>query len=292
MRAYVDDAIAILDKGLYADTPKWAAAVARLRPELYEKDSIRETYFGIGELGRVAGGAHTFLVDPGSAAAMEKATAPDAIFPVPTVSTRDGISTVTLPAFSADEQESINRYQDTGVGAVRSAASATSCGWIIDLRTNSGGSAYPMLSTIAPLLHDGHVLGFRDRYEKTEWIDVANGNVHAPASYGVQSATADFSISQPVAIVTGPITASAAETVVVAFAGQAQTVRIGDPTAGMTTANDTFDLPDGAFIALSIAYYVDRDQTVYDGPIEPDIPHPSPPTTVLDAASDWLRSQC
>lgn len=78
----------------------------------------------------------------------------------------------------------------------------------------------------------------------------------------------------------------------VAFAGQADTTRIGEPTAGMTTDNDAFDLPDGAFIALSIAYYVDRNKTVYDGPIEPDTQHPSPPATVLDVAAEWLHSQC
>lgn len=292
VRDYVDRSVEILDQGLYADTPEWAEAVDRMRPELYAKDSIPETYAGIGELGRVAGGDHTFLIDPAAVAAMARAAAPEATFPVPSVSTTAGISTVTLPSFNGQQQEAIDRYQDAGVAAVRSAAPETTCGWIVDLRTNRGGNAYPMLSSVGPLLRDGHVLGFQYRDGRTSWIDVENGTVVPPAGIDDGTAAAGFSIDQPVAVVTGPLAASAAETVVVAFAGQADTVRVGEPTAGLTTANDVFDLPDGARIALSVAFYVDRGGTAYDGPIAPDITHASSPATVLDAAADWLRARC
>lgn len=232
VRVYVDDAVEFLNDGLYANTPEWTAAVERLTPQLYEKKTIAETFHGISELAEVAGGRHTFLMSPGSAALMSQQYDANAAFLVPTVSTTAGVSTITVPSFGGQEQGAIDRYQDAGVKALRAVAPQTTCGWIIDLRTNSGGNAYPMLSSVAPLLHDGHVLGFQDRNGDATWVDVENGNIAAPIDYGIQSATADFAVDQPVAIVTGPITASAAETIVVAFAGQADTARIGEPTAG------------------------------------------------------------
>jgi len=292
VRVYVDDAVEILDRGLYANTPEWAAAVERIVPQLYEKETAAETFYGLSELAEVAGGRHTFLMSPGSAALTASQYGADAGFPVPTVATTEGVSTVVLPTFGGQQQAAIDRYQDAGIDALRSAAPETTCGWIVDVRGNGGGNAYPMLSSIAPLLRDGHVLGFRDRDGDTAWVDVENGNIRAPAEYDIQSAVADFTLDQPVAILTGPMSASAAETVVVALAGQADTQRVGEPTAGYTTANEAHELSDGAVLALTIAYYVDRDGNVYDGPISPDISHDSTSATALDAATAWVRSRC
>jgi len=236
----VDEAVAALENGLYADTPEWEAALERARPELDRQSTIADTHGGIAVLAGIAGGRHARVFAPVKWAAYTQMSDPGTAFPLPTDST-------------------------AGIDALRSASSDTSCGWVIDLRGNSEGNAYPMLGSVAPLLNDGHVLGFRDRDGGIDWIDVGNGNIIVPADYEIDVSRVDLSFSQPV-IVTGPDTASAAETIVVAFAGQQDTVRVGDYTAGLTTGNEVFELNDGAALAPSTSFYVDRTGAVYDGP--------------------------
>jgi len=289
---YVDEAVTVLESGLYAGTPEWKAAVEQIRPELYRLSTVSDTYRGITELAEIAGGRHTVFFTPEKWVAYTKMSDPGTPFPLPTVSTDAGVSTLTLPSFAGGTQESDDLYQDAGIDALRSAATDTTCGWVIDLRENTGGNAYPMLVSVAPLLDDGRVLGFQDRDGDIDWVGVDNGNLIVPADYEVDAPTVDLSLSQPVAIVTGPGTASAAESIVVAFATQQDTLRIGDYTAGFTTGNEVFELDDGAALALSTSTYVDRTGAVYDGPIAPDAPRGSASDTVVDAASDWIRGRC
>jgi len=289
---YVDEAVAVLENGLYADSAEWEAAVERIRPELYRQSTIADTYRGITELAEIAGGRHTLFFTPDEWAAYTQMSDPGTAFPIPKVSTDAGISTLTLPSFAGGTQESADLYQDAGMDALRSAATDTTCGWVIDLRENGGGNVYPMLASVAPLLDDGHILGFRDRDGDVDWVDVDNGNLIVPAGHGLDVPTVNLSLSEPVAIVTGPDTASAAEAIVVAFATQDDTLRIGDYTAGFTTGNEVFELDDGAALALSTSSYVDRTGAVYDGPIAPDAPKGSASEAVLGAAADWVRGRC
>jgi C-terminal processing protease CtpA/Prc len=61
-----------------------------------------------------------------------------------------------------------------------------------------------------------------------------------------------------VAVITGPRTASSGEAVTIAFKGRPHTRSFGLPTAGLSTANGTFPLSDGAMILLTMAIEVDR----------------------------------
>lgn len=291
VRSYVDEALTILDEGLYTGTPEWEAARDAARAELYGAATVSATYDGIRGLGTIAGGDHTFFLTPAEAADTAKQYDPDAGFDVPTVATAEGVSTITVPSFAGQEQSAIDRYQDAGLGALRSAVPSTTCGWIIDLRANGGGNAYPMLSSVAPLLDDGHVVGFRNREGDTSWIDVRNGGL-VPTGDAPTPATADVVVDQPVALVIGPGSASAAETVAIAFAGQTDTVRVGGHSAGLTTANEPRTLSDGAVIALTVATTVDRTGAVQAGPLTPDIPRSTSSDAALDAAADWVRGRC
>lgn len=292
MREYVDAAVADMSGGLYATGTDWDAALADALPELYAQNAIAGTHPGLDELVGVAGGLHSRLDTPAEAAGNEQQYAPAADFQVPSVTTTDGIGIVILPAFNGGEAESVDRYQDAGIEGIRAAAEETTCGWIIDLRTNSGGNVFPMLSTIAPMLTAGRVFGLEDRDGATEWMTVENGALQSDLA-AVPPATPDFTIDQPVAILTGDLTASAAEAVVVAFHGQAQTARFGAPTAGLTTGNERFWLEDGAKLIVTTSYYVDREGTMFNGPIAPDVPVDAWKTPAAqEAASAWLRTQC
>ncbi|WP_250969315.1 S41 family peptidase [Streptomyces sp. RKAG290] len=95
------------------------------------------------------------------------------------------------------------------------------------------------------------------------------------------------------AVLTGPVTASAAEAVTIAFRGRPRTRTFGKPTAGVPTANSSYPLSDGALVVLTVAREADRDGHLYDGPIAPDVDVPYTPGTdrVRDAAADWLGTQ-
>ncbi|WP_144786131.1 S41 family peptidase [Microbacterium sp. BH-3-3-3] len=287
--AYVDAAIAEMRDGIHADTDEFRDAVAQAAPELRAKPTIAETYRGLDQLAAAAGGPHSWLQTPADVASITTQNAPGAPFPVPTVSTRDGISTLTVPGFQGEARDAIEQYQSAGLAAMRAAAPSTTCGWIIDLRTNGGGSAWPMLAVVAPLLDDGDVVGLK-RGETVQWATVANGGVVSTPGGDDTGTPGGFRVDAPVALLTSGMTNSAAEIVAIAFAGQTDAIRVGKPTAGMTTGNQVRELSDGARIILTTSYDVDRTGTVYDGPLAPDIEVAPGPD--LEAARAAVRSRC
>ncbi len=291
--AYVDRAIIEMRDGLHGDTPEFEDAVAVASAELTARETIDDTHAGLADLAVAAGGIHSFFLTPAEVVAWQSVDQPGATFPVPSVSTFDGISTVTLPSFRGQSVEAVERYRSAGLSAMRRASEATTCGWIVDLRTNGGGNAWPMLAVAAPLLDDGDVVGLRSREGETAWARIEGGGVVAtPGGPGTET-PGGFTIDAPVALLTSTATASAAEIVAIAFAGQADTVRVGAPTAGLTTGNEIRELSDGAWLVLTTSYDVDRTGRVYDGPLEPDVV--APPGSVpsdLERARDALRARC
>src|SRR5690606_33060630 len=71
-----------------------------------------------------------------------------------------GVAYLTVPGFAggthADQVEFAERLQ----GLIRELDAPDTCGWIVDLRANSGGSLWPPLTGLGPLLGDGDVLSF------------------------------------------------------------------------------------------------------------------------------------
>jgi hypothetical protein len=97
-----------------------------------------------------------------------------------------------------------------------------------------------------------------------------------------------------VAVLTGPCTASSGEAVTISFRGRPRTRSFGLPTAGLSTANQGFMLPDGSMIQLTVSVEADRTGRRYGEKIDPDevIPEGAPGTDVqLDRAKAWLKSQ-
>ena len=105
-----------------------------------------------------------------------------------------------------------------------------------------------------------------------------------------------------VAVLTGPRTASSGEAVAISFKGRPRTRSFGQPTIGLSSANGTFPLPDGAMILLTTAIEADRTGKQYGEKVDPDeiVPAPAasaPPANSIDdatmaAAIAWLRRSC
>ena len=92
----------------------------------------------------------------------------------------------------------------------------------------------------------------------------------------------------PVAVLTDGRTASSGEAVAVALRGRPEVRTFGAATTGMTSANETHPLRDGARMNVTVAWFADHQGTVYRGPLPPDEAGGTDP---LAAAAAWVRRE-
>lgn len=215
----------------------------------------------------------------------------------PTGRVDDEVGYVHLPAIASPDETVRAAYRDAG----REVLSRDVCGWIVDVRLNGGGTIYPMLASIAPLLGPGPAVSYveRDGTELTISIN-RDGGVEAPDGTVLVGGAEPIDASEteaPVAVLQHFSTASSGEGVVLALRNKAGTRTFGTETRGVPTANDGFDLPDGSTLGLTIAVGTGANGRRYEGPIAPDEPVPYPASRrsdlvgdpVYEAAHDWLR---
>src|SRR4029077_20489098 len=111
---------------------------------------------------------------------------------------------------------------------------------------------WPMLAGLKPFLGAAELGAFvRPDGAGPPWIAGQGVGVEPPSSLTALE-------SSWVAVLTGPRTGSSGEAVTIAFRGRPHTRSFGQPTAGLSTANGTFPLPDGAMIVLTTAVDADR----------------------------------
>ncbi|MEM6892784.1 MAG: S41 family peptidase [Bacteroidota bacterium] len=145
-------------------------------------------------------------------------------------------------------------------------------GWIIDLRLNVGGNSNVMLTGLYHLLGNGttHLVLDVDQNVKTltslhEGFMYKN---HKENNAIKVAATPKPNI--PVALISGILTNSAGEFVILGFRGRKNTIVIGEESHGSTTANDLYDMPFGIKAAITESYGTDR-SAKFTKTIIPDI---------------------
>ncbi|MEM8533925.1 MAG: S41 family peptidase [Chloroflexota bacterium] len=167
------------------------------------------------------------------------------------------------------------------------------CGWIVDLSDNQGGNMWPMLAGIGPILGTGIAGYFQDTegvltafsYDVGQSFQGATPMTQVAKPYTLRDSDA------PVAILTSKKTASSGEAIVVAFRERPNTRSFGQPTAGLSTGNNTYTLSDGATLVLTEVVFVDRTRTLYGQSIEPDEQPTWFGASVRDRATAWLHTQ-
>lgn len=147
-------------------------------------------------------------------------------------------------------------------------------GWIIDLRFNIGGNSYPMINALYHLLGDKVVyteLAGNKTIEKVNKLE--NGKFYSDAivKTEIKLTHKNPDIKIPVALIIGNWTASAGETIVLAFEGRENVITIGEPTYGHLTANSLFELPFEVKAPLTTGYLADMDGH-YSENLKPDVP--------------------
>jgi carboxyl-terminal processing protease len=199
-------------------------------------------------------------------------------------------ATLVVPAFRGSPTAA-STYVDTLRGLVHEASADGVTGWVVDVAHNGGGNMLPMIAGLAPLLGAGTVGGFLSADGAvTPWtLDAAGALFIGDEATvpGWHHALDPVLAKAPVGVVTGPVTASSGEAVVLSLRGRPRTRSFGTATRGLATCNDAFDLADGASLMVTTAWMVDRQGAKYPGPVVPDVVVSSGEDPPLAQAARW-----
>jgi C-terminal processing protease CtpA/Prc len=208
--------------------------------------------------------------------------------PNPSISAPVGY--VRIGAFSGTTTEAI-AFANMIQGIIANGDRDDLVGWIVDLRGNGGGNMWPMVAGVGPILGDGVVGNFIDptgavsSWEYRAGASILSGTpvVRVETPYRLRRA------SPKVAVLLDNGVASSGEAVAIAFRQRPNTRSFGSATCGLSTANSSFTLSDGAVLNLTVAVMADRTRTTYGDQVPPDEPTGDPNDTVQRAIA-WLRS--
>ena len=145
-------------------------------------------------------------------------------------------------------------------------------GWIVDLRSNGGGNMWPMIAGVGPLLGDGPLgyfinpLGTETPWEYRDGSSFSGG-------FPVTTVTPPYRLRRPqprVAVLSNIGIASSGEATLIAFRLRPNTRSFGEATCGLSTANATYPLSDGATLTLTTSVMADRAKNRFGDRIPPD----------------------
>ncbi|PID98567.1 MAG: peptidase S41 [Actinomycetales bacterium] len=276
VQEYGENTLSIMDSGLYASKPEWQEARKIASDKIARATSYAEANKILRDAIAVAGGKHSNIVSA------DEIKAPRKEYLAPTVEISNKIVTVTLPELDIRQNKG-QEYADT----IASALDPSICGVVLDLRQNQGGDMGPMLAGLSPLLPDGDLTSFVFK-ENVHSVNLKDGHVTGGGSaVSVKNTT---KLSVPIAILTGPDTASSGEQTLLAFRGLDNVKVFGQPTAGFASVNQSYPLYNGSLMILTIGESKTRTgETFGDSPIIPDFEVPL--AKAAEQGLDWLKQK-
>jgi hypothetical protein len=193
---------------------------------------------------------------------------------------------VRVPGYWGSEPTAAEEFATKAHDAIAAVRKEARCGWVVDLRGNTGGNMWPMVAALEPFLGEETLGCFEGGAgPATAWSARMASETPPPVSL-------DALRSARVAVLTGPLTMSSGEAVTIAFRGRPRTRSFGEPTAGLSTSNSPFPLPDGGAILLTVSVMADRTGLRYGGKVEPDVRIDAAPgakeDSALASAVSWL----
>lgn len=284
-QAVLDTALGIVRwNALRRDVVDWATAEPEVCSVAEGAEEPSDVYPAIRRLLAKLGDRHSRLVTPSEYSGF---TGGGSANPQVEVRALPGdVGLVRVPYYWGSEPVAADDFARKAHDALLDVGKNARCGWVVDLRGNTGGNMWPMVAALEPFLGE-------------ETLGCFEGGVQTAPAWNVRMASEspppvslEVLRGARVAVLTGPQTTSAGEAVTIAFRGRARTRSFGGPTAGLSTACFFFPLPDGGAIFLAISVMADRTGRWYGGPIEPDVRVEVPPGTTedlaLEAAVRWL----
>lgn len=292
-QTYLSRAIAILKaRHINSHLAEWPAIETEARRLSSAAVTPADTYPAIQYVIAALGERHSYLITAEAAKRMMEGrnarTGDKTPLAVPSVSMDSGIATVTIPAFMGDIPRQ-TLFAAEGRKAMANADALGVCGWIVDLRENTGGNMWPMVNALSGILGTPPFGAFVSPDGTTSSWTMKSGEVlpsRTTPSLGLpiyNLASAD----RPVVVLIGPRTASSGEFTAMALRGRPHTVIAGEPSAGLVTANALITLSDGALLAVTTGWGQDRKGKRDVGKIQPDL-HTNAP---IPASKNWLESE-
>ena len=284
VQAFVDAAIHVTrTHALRASAVDWPATEPAIRALAADARTTTEAYPAVRYLLSRLGDGHSFLMSPARTTQSQRGdiTNPPVVVNVST----PGVGYIAVPSYGGVNAERMRADAALMHEALARVAANARCGFIVDLRANGGGNMWPMLAGLAPLLGRAPVGQFDGPAGRAQpWRPTAI------LTAGLPPELADLE-TRRVAVLTGPRTASSGEAVVVAFRGRPNTRSFGRATAGLSTANSSYPLPDGSTLLLTTAVFVDRLGQRYGHAISPDqvVEEVATQDAPHVAAAQWLR---
>ena len=295
--AYLDEALDIMQQhSINREQIDWERLRARARSRAYGARTPEDTYIAVQYALRDLGDHHSHFMTPEQVAEFQDGTM-NLASPDPGGQLLDqGLGYITIPGF-VGMGSAANEHATEIQGIIREIDRDGPCGWVVDLRENTGGNMWPMLAGLGPILGEGRIGAFV--YPDGKQVDWTYTGGEAWESDLLQAAVLGTPYelaapSPPVAVLTGQRTSSSGEAVVVAFRGRPNTRSFGRVTMGLPTSNENFALSDGAWVFLTVSEFADRTGRQYSSVIPPDQvvgTENDEEDLALQAAVEWLLQQ-
>jgi carboxyl-terminal processing protease len=200
------------------------------------------------------------------------------------------IASVAVGAFSGTTEQA-NAYAKQIQDAIAAADRAELAGWIVDLRSNGGGNMWPMIAGLGPILGEGP-LGYFIGPTGTETLWEYRGGSSVSAGFAISTVSPPYTLRRPqprVAVLSDNRIASSGEATLIAFRERPNTRSFGQPTCGLSTANSTYTLSDGALLNLTSSVMADRNKRRFGDSIAPDEAIADPAQTI-QRAIEWITT--
>lgn len=300
-RGYLNRALDIMeDNSIRRYEIDWVAFREQAVEDAGNAQTPAGTYYAIRSALDRIGDHHSFFVPPSSAASVSPpgvASAPAAVDP--SVNLYDAsIGYVEVPAFSGSGQ-AVHDLATQYHRLIESIDTLGTCGWVVDLRGNTGGNMWPMVAGVGPILGEGVAGYFVDPDSVVQPWSYEGGS-SVIGTYEAAIAEDPYVLASPdppVAVLTDGATASSGEATTISFRGRPGARSFGQPTYGLSTANRGFALTDGAMIYLTVSTLADRTGQLYGQEVVPDeivegskTANPSSDAP-LERALEWLHTQ-
>lgn len=209
---------------------------------------------------------------------------------LPTGGVHDGVGIVTVPGLKHPDSDSVQarRYTETLSGLLYELDPDVE-GWVLDFASkHTGGNAHPMTAGLFGLLGEGRLYGFVSATGDVAWVDATDTailNGGEPAAWVLNARPLP---PKPIAVLTGPLTRSAGEFVVLALRSKVGARLFGAPTGGYLTGVQLVPLKCGAGFGVTTTEAVDRDGHPQDDHLVPD--EIVPPDEHQARAMSWIKS--
>ena len=223
---YLSEALDIIqNNALNRDKVDWPKV--RTLAFMYENNAKTpaDTYDSIRFVLEQLSDHHSFFVTPDIVIQDNNSTIYN--YPRPTGKLLENkIGYIAVFEFNAQAEDEMNKYADEIQNLIIELDKQSVCGWIVDLRENSGGNMYPMIAGLGALIGEGELGSFKDATGHiTNWYyrdgQAWEGDMpHARVSHPEFLYDPD---ETPVAVLIGPQTASSGEATAISFRGRLHT---------------------------------------------------------------------